>query len=124
MIKVINTESGVGAYSQAIIYNDLIFCSGQISINPKTGKIERGTIADQTKRAMDNLKLLLSNNQSNLEHVLKTTIYLSDMSTFDEMNKVYASYFKDHYPARLTVEAGGIYGDLGIEIEAVAAVKK
>lgn len=126
MKKVVVTDGAplpVGPYSQAVTARGFIFCSGQVAINAKTGEIERGSIAEQTRRALQNISNVLVESGSDLDHVVKCTVYLKDMSTFDEMNQVYKEFFKRDYPARLTVQVVDIYGGLGVEIEAIGEMK-
>jgi len=126
MIGMVATKyapQAVGPYSQAVKFRDLLFCSGQVSINPETGEIEKGTVAEQTKRILQNLAAVLAAGDSDLSLVLKTTVYLSDMANFAEMNEVYASYFQGTLPARLTVEVKSIYAGLAVEIDAIAATR-
>lgn len=113
----------VGPYSQAIIANGFVFCSGQVAINPESGQIEKGTIGQQTRRALQNISNVLVESGSDLDHVVKCNVYLTDMSAFNEMNEVYKEFFKKDYPARLTVQIADIYGGLGVEIEAIGAIK-
>jgi len=113
----------VGPYSHALKFGDLIFCSGQGAIRPDTGEIFLGSIAEQTRITLSNLASILEAANSDLGHVLKTTVYLTDLSTFSEMNEVYAEFFNEPYPARATVEVKGIFGGLGVEIDLVAVKK-
>lgn len=119
-IEANEAPKAVGPYSHAIKYGNLIFCSGQGAINPKTGELVKGTIAEQTRITLCNLSAILEAANSDMGHVLKATVYLADISKFDEMNAVYAEFFSDPYPARATVEVKGIFGGLGVEIDLVA----
>jgi 2-iminobutanoate/2-iminopropanoate deaminase len=116
--------AAVGAYSQAIKANGFIFCSGQIPCNPETGEIITGPVAGQTRQVMDNLKAVLDAANSDFAHVVKVTVLLSDITTFAEMNGVYAEYFDGVYPARIAFEVGGLYGGVGIEVDVVAVEKR
>jgi 2-iminobutanoate/2-iminopropanoate deaminase len=125
LIEVVSTmeaPKAVGPYSQALRHGSLLFCSGQVAINPDTGEVERGSVAEQTRRAMLNLKGVLEAGGSNLDNVLKTTIYLADLQDFKEMNDVYAGYFPKQYPARVTVAVKELYGGQRVEIDAIAAI--
>lgn len=127
MIEPISTTKApeaVGPYSQAVRFENLVFCSGQVSVDASSGEIQRGTVAEQTRKALENISAVLEASGSSLENVLKTTVYLSDMKDFNEMNSTYASYFKQHFPARLTVEVKSIYAGLAVEIDAIAAVQR
>jgi 2-iminobutanoate/2-iminopropanoate deaminase len=125
MIKVITTDkapTAVGPYSQALAVNGFVFCSGQIGIDPKTNKLVDG-IEKQTRQVMDNLREVISAGGSDFNHVVKTTIYLSDMNNYGLVNQIYGEYFTDNKPARATVEVSRLPKDCLIEIEAIAIVK-
>ena len=99
---------------------NLIFASGQLSIDPKTGKMIEGDIETKTRRALENLKTVLEPYSIGLENVVKTTIFLKDMDNFPRVNKVYAEYFKEKFPARSCVEVSRLLKDAEIEIESIA----
>ena len=99
---------------------NLIFASGQLSIDPKTGKMIEGDIETKTRRALENLKTVLEPYSIGLENVVKTTIFLKDMDNFSRVNKIYAEYFKEKFPARSCVEVSRLPKDAEIEIEALA----
>ncbi len=125
MRTVIATEAApaaIGPYSQAIVYNGIAYLSGQIPLDPATGKIVDGGIEDQTVRVLENLGAVLEACGSNFSMVLKTTIFVKDMNDFAKVNEVYARYFGANPPARATVEAARLPRDVRVEIEAVAAV--
>ena len=109
----------VGAYSQAIETGDLIFCSGQIGIDPETGKLVEG-IEKQTEQALKNLKAVLEAGNSSLDRVVKTTIYLTDIQDFQKVNEIYSKFFGSQKPARATVEVKSLPKGALIEIEAIA----
>jgi 2-iminobutanoate/2-iminopropanoate deaminase len=113
----------IGPYSQAIVAGDLIFCSGQIPLDPATGEIVEGGIEEQTDRVLKNLRAVLESAGSGLEHVLKTTVFLKRMDDFAAMNAVYATYFPDAPPARSTVEVSRLPRNVLIEIECIALAK-
>jgi 2-iminobutanoate/2-iminopropanoate deaminase len=113
----------IGPYSQAIVASDLIFCSGQIPLDPATGEIVEGGIEEQTHRVLKNLRAVLESAGSGLEHVLKTTVFLKRMDDFAAMNAVYATYFPDAPPARSTVEVSRLPRNVLIEIECIALAK-
>lgn len=124
-MKIIFTEKApatVGPYSQAVISHEFVFCSGQISQDAQTGKILPGSVAEQTKNALQNLACVLEKAGSDLDHVVKCNVYLSNADTFDEMNDAYSAFFRRACPARLTVEVGHIFGGLGVEIDAIAEI--
>lgn len=109
----------VGPYSQAIIFKDLIFISGQIGIDMESGKLVEG-IENQTHRVMKNIKSILEEAGLNFDNVLKTTIFLVNMADFPKVNEIYSSYLKEPYPARSTVEVKSLPKGALIEIEVVA----
>ena len=112
--------SAIGPYSPALKVENLIFASGQLPIEPETGKIIDGDIETQTRRALENLKAVLQPYSIGLENVVKTTIFLKDMNNFVRVNKVYGEYFKEKFPARSCVEVSCLPKDAEIEIEAIA----
>ncbi|MGH2575040.1 MAG: RidA family protein [Ignavibacteria bacterium] len=114
----------IGPYSQAIRFYDLIFTSGQIAINITTGNIVKGSINEQTRQVIENLKSVLDEASTDLSKVIKTTVFLKSMNDFSAMNEVYTEYFGDSKPARSTVEVSRLPKDVLIEIEAVAYTDK
>ncbi|MBI2323473.1 MAG: RidA family protein [Chloroflexi bacterium] len=115
-----DAPKAVGPYSQAIVAGELIFCSGQIPLDPATGKIVEGDIAVQTGRVLDNLAAVLSAAGSGLAQVVKTTVFLADLSDFNAMNEAYALKFGQHRPARSTFQVAALPRGARIEIECVA----
>ena len=125
MKQTISTESApkaIGPYSQAVVYDGIAYLSGQIALDPETGQLVEGGIEAQTERVFENLKAVLAASGASLETVLKTTVYLKDMSEFPKMNEIYARYFPSAAPARSTVEAARLPRDVRVEIDAIAAV--
>lgn len=123
MKTIISTEKApkaIGPYSQAVEINGMIFTSGMIPINPEDGTLNTGTIEEQTRQAIGNLKALIEASGSSLSKVLKTTVFIKNMDDFAKVNEVYAEFFKDNYPARSCVEVARLPKDVLIEIEAVA----
>jgi len=123
-INVVSTPSApaaAGPYSQALKVNGFIFCSGQIGIDPNTSELVKG-IEKQTLQTLKNLKEVVKTSGSDFNHVLKTTIYLSDMKNYSLVNQIYGEFFKDHKPARVTVEVSRLPKDCLIEIDAIATV--
>lgn len=112
--------AAVGPYSQAVISGGLVFVSGQIPLDPATGRMVAGTFAEQVRRALDNLETILCAAGSGRERVVKVTVYLTDMARFAELNEVYARFFGDHRPARAVVEVAALPAGAPVEIEAVA----
>ena len=123
--KLIDTSeapAAIGPYSQAVVAGGWVFASGQIPLDPSTGEVVEGGIAEQTDRVMNNLAAVLGEAGGSLNHVVKTTVYLADMATFGEMNEVYARHFGDHRPARATVEAGALPKNVAVEIDLIARI--
>ncbi len=112
----------VGPYSQAVVHAGIAYLSGQIPLDPSTGQIVDGDIAAQTERVLLNLKAVLETAGASLDSVLKTSVFLRDMSDFPKMNEVYARYFPAPHPARSTVQAARLPRDVGVEIDCIAAV--
>lgn len=124
--RTIYTETApkvVGPYSQAIQVGDLIFCSGQIPIDPKTGELVQGSIEEQTKQVMNNLQEVLRSAGATLAEVVKTTIFLADMGDYVKVNETYASFLKEPYPARSTIQVAKLPKDARIEIEMIAKIE-
>lgn len=124
-IEIISTDkapAAIGPYSQAVKAGNNVFTSGQIPINPSTGQLVLGSIEEQTRQVLDNLKAVLNAAGVGLENVVKITIFIKNMNDFAAINSVYAEYFKAPYPARSCVEVARLPKDVGIEIEAVAVL--
>lgn len=123
-LEIVSTKrapAAIGPYSQAIAFGDLVYTAGQIPLDPETMEITPGGIKEQTERVLQNLVAVLEEAGAGLESVIKTTVYLSDMAHFAEMNEVYADFFRDHRPARTAIEVARLPLDVDVEIEAVAA---
>jgi 2-iminobutanoate/2-iminopropanoate deaminase len=121
--RIVQTEqapAAIGPYSQAIVSDGLVFCSGQIPMDPETMQLTEGDVADQTDQVMRNLAAVLEAAGASLNTVVKTTVFLSDMGDFTAMNEVYARHFGDHKPARATVQAAALPKNVSVEIEAIA----
>ncbi len=110
----------IGPYSQAVRVKPFVFVSGQIPLDPETGKVVEGDVKNQTRQVLENIRNILTTAGSSLDNVVKTTIYLSNMSDYDSINEIYGNYFKDSRPARATVEVSRLPKDVSVEIEAVA----
>lgn len=125
MKKIIQTKNApepIGPYSQAVIVNNMLYTSGQIALDPKSGKLIVDTIAGETKQVMENLKAVLSHANMTFDNVIKTTIYIINMDDFTAINKVYGSYFKDaSAPARETVQVSKLPKNVNIEISVIAS---
>ena len=111
----------IGPYSQGVISGGLLFCSGQIALDPVTGEMVEGGVEEQTERVFENLVAVLTEAKMGLENVVKTTVYLADMADFPAMNEVYARYLGDRSPARTTIQAGALPKAARVEIDVVAA---
>ena len=111
----------VGPYSQAVAFGDLLFCAGQIPLDPDTGEITGDTVTAQTERVIENIKAVLAVNSMALEDVVKTTVFLTKMDDFAAMNEVYARHFMPPFPARSTVAVVALPRGAKVEIEVAAA---
>jgi 2-iminobutanoate/2-iminopropanoate deaminase len=119
-IKTENAPKAIGPYSQAIEANGMIFASGQIPIDPASGQLQMGTIEEQTRLVLTNLKAVLEAGGSSLDNVVKCSVFLQDMDDFSQMNAVYADFFEAPYPARAAVQVARLPRDVKVEIEAIA----
>lgn len=125
-MEEINTDKApdnIGPYSQAMSVENRIYVSGQGPIDPTTGNVIDGGIEQQTAKTLKNIELILNSANQSLDDVIKTNVYLTNMSTYDEMNQVYERHMTEPYPARAVVEVNALPLDIGIEIEAVALRK-
>lgn len=125
MKTVIHTDSApkaVGPYSQAIRLGDMLFCSGQISINPETQEVFTGDIKTQTEMVLKNIEAVLKASNMNFSHIVKTTIFLTNMSDFAVVNEIYGTRFKAEPPARSTVQVSGLPKGVNVEIEVLAHI--
>ena len=123
-VETADAPKAIGAYSQAIIADDLIFVSGQIGLDPKTGQMVEGGVEAQTEQEMKNLDAVLKAAKSDFDGVVKATIFLADMNDFAKVNEIYGRHFKAPFPARATVQAARLPRDARVEIELTALVKK
>jgi len=125
VIETISTENAPGAigpYSQAVKSGNMVFCSGQIPIDPATGEFVSSDIAEQTRQVLTNLSAVLEAAGTDLNNVVKTTVFLADMNDFTAMNEIYAEFFNDNKPARATVQAARLPRDARVEIECIAVI--
>lgn len=118
-ITTLNAPQAIGPYSQAVKVGDLLYVSGQIPIDPTTQQIVVGDIAAQTQQVMYNLKAILEAAGTDFVHVVKTTIYLTDLAQFGQVNEIYGAVFTEPYPARATVQVAALPKGVSIEIECV-----
>ncbi|MDY0780015.1 RidA family protein [Tenacibaculum sp. IB213877] len=124
MKKIITTDKApapIGPYNQAVLSGNTLYTSGQIAINPETGELVLGDIASETKQVMENMKAVLEAAEMTFENVIKTSIFISDMHNFSQINEVYATYFDDATaPARETVEVANLPKFVNVEISMIA----
>jgi 2-iminobutanoate/2-iminopropanoate deaminase len=121
--QIINTDAApapIGPYNQSVKANGFLFISGQIAIDPKTGNIDATSIEEETHQVMKNLAAILAEAELSFEAVVKTTIFLTDMSHFGVVNEVYAQYFEGNHPARETVAVKGLPKNVNVEISMIA----
>jgi 2-iminobutanoate/2-iminopropanoate deaminase len=127
MKKIISTNDAPGAigpYSQAVRSGNFLFCSGQIPLDPKSGQIVPGDVATQTRRVMDNVAAILKAEGLTFDHVVKTTIFLTNLGDFQTVNEIYGSYFEQDPPARSTVQVAALPRGANVEIEVIAVVNE
>jgi 2-iminobutanoate/2-iminopropanoate deaminase len=117
-----NAPAPIGPYNQAVQAGNLLFISGQVAINPATGNIEATDVYGETHQVMHNLKAILAEAGMDFGHVVKTTIFLSDMSLFTTVNEIYGKYFTGDFPARETVAVKGLPKNVNVEISMIAAI--
>ncbi|MDO5771880.1 MAG: Rid family detoxifying hydrolase [Bacteroidales bacterium] len=120
-IKAKNAPAAIGPYSHAVVAGNLMFLSGQIAINPETGEMPAGVQA-QTAQAIANIKAILAEKGATLDNVVKTTVYLAEMSLFGEMNEIYAQHFSEPFPARSAIAVKELPKRALVEIEVIAAL--
>tara|TARA_R110000787_G_scaffold251399_2_gene356891 strand:- start:2091 stop:2474 length:384 start_codon:yes stop_codon:yes gene_type:complete len=124
MKKIIQTSKApapIGPYNQAVLFGNTLYTSGQIAINPATGELQLGSIAEETTLVMENMKAVLEAAEMTFEHVVKASIFISDMNNFSEINKVYGTYFNEGTaPARETVEVANLPKFVNVEISMIA----
>jgi 2-iminobutanoate/2-iminopropanoate deaminase len=122
LVSTAGAPRAIGPYSQAVSANGFIFTAGQVALDPATGELVPGGIAEQTARALENLRAVLAAAGSSLSQVVKTTVFLVDMSDFGAMNEVYGRFFGEHRPARSTVAVAALPRGAQVEIEVIAAL--
>ena len=121
-ISTENAPGAIGPYSQAVKTGNMVFCSGQIPIDPATGNFVSDDVAEQTEQVLKNLSAVLGAAGTDLNKVVKTTVFLADMNDFAAMNEVYAKFFDANKPARATVQAARLPRDARVEIECIAVI--
>lgn len=122
-IETSNAPGAIGPYSQAMKTGDLLFTSGQLPIDPATGKMVEGSVAERAHQAIKNLKAVIEAAGGNLGDVVKTTVFLADIGDFQDVNTVYAEYFEEPYPARSAFQVAALPLGAALEIEAVVIIK-
>jgi len=120
IIKPAQSPNAVGPYNHAVRVGDLLFCAGQIPLDPATGNLVSGDIKAQTERVLENVKAILDDQKISFAHVVKTTVFLTNLAEFAAMNEVYARYFTTDFPARSTIQVAGLPRGAMVEIEVVA----
>jgi 2-iminobutanoate/2-iminopropanoate deaminase len=122
IIATKNAPQAIGPYSQAVKANGFVFTAGQVAIDPATGNVIEGDVRRQTERVMQNLRAILQASGSSLDNVVKTTVFLKNMSDFAPMNEVYGTFFTSRQPARSTVEVAQLPKNVLVEIDVIALV--
>jgi len=120
IIETTNAPAPIGPYSQAVLSGNTLYTSGQIAIDPKTDKLVMTTIDEETNQVMTNMKAVLAEAGMTFDNVIKTSIFISDMDNFADINGVYAQYFTSNFPARETVEVARLPKDVNVEISMIA----
>ena len=123
IVSCVDAPEAIGPYSQAVKCGGFLFCSGQIPIDPATGKLVEGGIREQTTRVLKNLEAVLEAGGAGLDTVAKTTVYLLDMGEFQQMNDVYGAFFRENPPARVTVQVSKLPAGASVEIDAIGIVR-
>jgi len=122
IISTENAPGAIGPYSQAVKTENMVFVSGQIPIDPQTGEFVSNDVGEQTRQVLKNLSAVLEAAGSDLNNVVKTTVFLADMNDFAAMNEIYAEYFSENKPARATVQAARLPRDARVEIDCIALI--
>ena len=114
--------AAIGPYSQAVQWGDVVFISGQIPLSPENGQLNNATFEDETNQVLDNLEAICQEAGGTLDHILKLTIYLTDLSKFDVVNSIMAARFSEPFPARATLEISKLPKEVSIEIDAILSI--
>ncbi len=121
IIQTKNAPAPIGPYNQAVVHENTIYISGQVALDPLSGIMDNANLAEETHRVMRNLGAVLEAAGSDYDHIIKCSIFILDMNEFKAINEVYASFYKDHHPARETVEVSKLPAGARVEISAIAA---
>ena len=123
VVSTANAPAAIGPYSQAVKVktSEMLFCSGQLPLDPESGQLAPGSYVEQTKRVMDNLEAIIKASGFTMADVVKTTIYLTNLNAFSEVNGIYQSYFSENFPARTTVQVDALPWGAALEIDAIVA---
>jgi 2-iminobutanoate/2-iminopropanoate deaminase len=124
IIATVNAPQAIGPYSQAVRVNNTVYLSGQIPLHPQNGQVAGESVRDQTRQVLENIKAVLAESGLQLSDVVKTTVFMTELGQFGEMNEVYAHYFGSQPPARSTVEVSRLPRNVQVEIEAIASAEK
>ena len=122
IVKTDKAPAAIGPYSQAVVHQNTLYCSGQIALDPESMEIVSNDVEEQTRQVMQNIEQVLLEAGSNFAKVLKCSIFLADMNYFSEVNEIYGSYFPDNPPSRETVEVSRLPKDVKIEISCIAYI--
>ena len=120
IIKPAKSPAAVGPYNHAVRVGDLLFCAGQIPIEPATGNLIAGDIKAQTERVLENVKAILDDQNLTFANIVKSTVFLTDLANFAGMNEIYAKYFTGEFPARSTIQVAALPKGANVEIEVIA----
>jgi 2-iminobutanoate/2-iminopropanoate deaminase len=120
IVKPAKSPTAVGPYNHAVRIGDLLFCAGQIPIDPKDGNLIQGDIKKQTERVLENIKVILDDQKLTFANVVKSTVFLTNLTDFAGMNEIYAKYFTENFPARSTIQVAALPKGANVEIEVVA----
>jgi len=119
IIQPKNSPAAVGPYNHAVRVGDLLFCAGQIPLDPATGQLVAGDIQAQTERVLQNVKAILDDQKLTFAHVVKSTVFMTNLGDFAAMNEIYAKYFTENFPARSTVQVAALPKGAAVEIEVI-----
>ncbi len=120
IIKPAKSPTAVGPYNHAVKIGDLLFCAGQIPIDPKDGNLIEGDIKAQTQRVLENVKAILEDQKLSFQNVVKSTVFMTNLGDFSGMNEIYAKYFTENHPARSTIQVAALPKGASVEIEVIA----